>query len=207
MKGGRQLMGDDVRPDEQSSSQDVSNPNPALKPKSNKKTVIIISIIALIIIAILGSIIWYLVTRADKPQKKVSRGVVATADNVDELIKQDEASNGVAEGYTAQMNMDWNFGSSTEPSSNAYVKNSEENEHTIYFDVVLSNAAHTETEGEILYSSPYIPVGSEISDIALEKHLDPGDYNAIVVYHIVDEENDNEELSTVNVAITLHIQG
>jgi len=56
---------------------------------------------------------------------------------------------------------------------------------------------------ELLYSSPYIPVGSILEEITLVKELPAGDYDTIVKYHLVDD--DMKELSTVSVSVKLHI--
>lgn len=170
--------------------------------KSGKKAVIIVSLVFIVIIAILAAVIIQL-TKAEQPETIDGRGTLVTPDNVDEI----RASLGetTPEGaYTTEMNSSWTFKTSTEPSENAYVKNHESNTHTVYFDVNLTDAALQE-EGTLVYTSPYMPVGSELDEIALTEKLDPGNYDAVVTYHLVDENNNNEELSTVSVAVKLHI--
>ncbi len=177
--------------------------------KSSKKGVIIISIVAFVIIAILGVIIWYLIIGAEEPEEKGGRGILVTPENVDEIMEQQEAEREVKpeDYYTTNMNSSWNFKSSTEPSENAYVKNDEDNPYAVYFDVVLTNENMSE-EGRLVYTSPYIGVGEELTNFALDEELAPGDYNAILTYHIVDENDDYRDLNReVAVSITLHIQG
>lgn len=100
--------------------------------------------------------------------------------------------------YNCQMNVEWNFVDSTQPSYNAYVANSEINTRTVYFDVNL------EEDNTLVYSSPFIPVGEELKEIKLSEKLEAGDYPAVVTYHLVDDEE--KELSTVSVTVTLHIE-
>ncbi len=174
--------------------------------KSSKKSVIIISIVALIIIAAMGVVIWYLIVHADAPESRNGRGVVATPDNIDELLAEGQEEAKPEDSYTTQMTTSWNFKSSTEPSENAYVRNYDENVCAVYFDVAVLESPE-DTEGRKVYSSPYLLVGDEIKDIALDEKLAPGDYNAILTYHLVDEKNDFADLDReVAVAITLHIQ-
>ena len=73
----------------------------------------------------------------------------------------------------------------------------ESNLHTIYFDVY-----DTATD-ELLYSSPMLPVGTELNNIKLEKELQKGEYDAVVQYTLVGEEN--EEVSTVGFNITISV--
>jgi len=188
------------------SSMEENNSNQSPPTKSSKKSVIIISIAALIIIAALGVVIWYLIVHADAPESNNGRGVVATPDNIDELLEREPETPKPEDSYTTQMTTSWNFKSSTEPSENAYVRNYDDNPCAVYFDVaVLEN--EEDTEGRKVYSSPYLLVGEEIRNIALEEKLAPGDYNAILTYHLVDEKNDFADLDReVNVAITLHVQ-
>ena len=55
----------------------------------------------------------------------------------------------------------------------------------------------------MIYSSPMLPVGTDIKDIKLEKPLAAGDYNAVVMYTLVDE--NYEEVSSVGFKITISI--
>ena len=100
--------------------------------------------------------------------------------------------------YTCEMNVEWNFKSAAEASYNAYVANSKFNTHTVYFDVNLKDS------GELVYSSPYIPVGAQLDEIKLLTELAKGDYDAIVTYYLVND--DKEVLSNVSVAVMLHVE-
>lgn len=170
---------------------------------TNRLPVILIAVIAILIIAALVAVIVLLLKR--EPEVVESgptpagyvRGTVLTEDNVEEVLAQ--RAEPVAAGYyNCTMNMEWHFEDSSKASYDAYVLNSTMNTHTVYFDVNL------EETNELVYSSLYIPVGLGVDEIQLSSALEAGVYPAIVTYHLVDE--DNNELSTVAVTVTLYIE-
>lgn len=169
---------------------------------NNKSMKIIIAVFAVIVLALIG-VVAFLLTRPKEvtvaepaEQSTDARGVLVTPDNVDEIIAsiQEPIQDG---SYMTSMNVDWTFEDGTSPSSDAYVENAPENTRMVYFDVILSDTSET------VYSSPFIPVGSRLSGLTLEKDLDAGSYEAVVVYHLVDD--DKQEISTVSVSVNLHI--
>jgi hypothetical protein len=124
------------------------------------------------------------------------RGIVAMPENVDEL--REKAQQPIEDGYyETRMNVDWVFPSSSKPSENAYVENSENNRRTVYFDLVLADT------GELVYSSPFIPIGAKLENFALDAKVPAGDHKGVVTYHLVDD--DYQELTTVSVTVTLRI--
>ena len=171
---------------------------------TQSRMLMVVIIIAVLVVAVLVGVIVFLMSKpADQPIADDNRGVdgvratVLTEENYEEVLSQ--ANEPVADGYySCKMNVEWNFVNATEPSYNAYVANSTFNTRTVYFDVNL------EESGDLVYSSPYIPVGAELKEITLDTKLSAGDYPAIVTYYLVDD--DYEELSTVSVAVTLHIE-
>lgn len=170
---------------------------------TNRLLMILAAIIAVIVIVALVVVIILLLKR--EPQVVESgpapagyvRGTVITEDNVDEVLAQ-KAEPVVAGYYNCTMNVEWHFEDSSKASYDAYVLNSTINTHTVYFDVNL------EETNELVYSSLYIPVGLAVDEIQLSSKLEAGIYPAIVTYHLVDE--DNNELSTVAVTVTLYIE-
>ncbi len=171
--------------------------------KTNRRPVILITAAASIVILALVTVIILLLKRGpvvvepDPTPAGYVRGTVITEDNVDEALAQ-AAEPVVAGYYNCTMNMEWHFEDSSKASYDAYVLNSTINNYTVYFDVNL------EESGELVYSSPFIPVGSELDQIQLSSELAAGTYPAIVTYHLVDE--DHNELSTVAVTVTLYIE-
>ena len=124
------------------------------------------------------------------------RGTFVTPENADEIKDSlDDEIEGAS--YTTCMTIDWNFHDGKSASTTAYVENRTVNTHTVYFDV------HLNSTGEMVYSSPYLPLGSKLEKFALDVDLPAGDYPATVTYVLVDE--DYNEVSAVSVAITIHV--
>lgn len=172
------------------------------KVKDNKggKTIIIAGVI--IIIALLGVIIFLLVSgREDKEEETEKRNVVVNEGNAEDVAAQmiEEGQEYVEPGYyTVSMDTDWHFSKGDAVSDDAWVDNLAENTNDIYFDVFLA-----EDEGEAIYQSPVIPRGSHLEQIALDKPLEKGTYDCVIVYHLVDEEQ--ETVSTLRVAFTITV--
>ena len=126
----------------------------------------------------------------------LDRGFVDES-NTDDIMS--DLSDQVEEGmFECKMTTTWTFEDAASASPNSYVANVESNRHAIYFDV------YEEQTEELLYSSPILPVGSEIKDIKLNKELPVGDYNAVVMYTLVNE--DYEEVSTAGFRIKISIK-
>jgi hypothetical protein len=167
--------------------------------KKGKKAALVIIILA--IIAVLVGVIIYLLLSRDKPEDDNDlRNRVITADNLDEAIA--DMDHGAAEAgyYTVTMNNDWTFPTGDSASTDAYVENDVENTNDVYFDLFIAG----DEENPIL-ESPVIPRGGSLTNITLDKDLDPGNYNCIMVYHLIDE--DQNTLSTLKVAVTITIDG
>lgn len=158
-----------------------------------------------VLLAALAVCIVLLLSRKDDSQEKViERSAASEALErgfVDEESAGDimeEMADKVAEGmFECEMTMSWTFEDANSVSPNAYVANSENNLHTLYFDV------YDRSNDELLYSSPMLPVGSALKEIKLEKELTAGDYDAVVMYTLVDE--DYEEVSKVGFNITISV--
>ena len=130
------------------------------------------------------------------PPTALDRGFVNEG-NVDDIMS--ELSEKVEEGmFECMMSTSWTFEDGASSSPNSYVANVESNRHAFYFDVY---EAQTD---ELLYSSPILPVGSEIQNIKLDKQLSAGDYDAVVMYTLVNEAY--EEVSTVGFRITITVK-
>ena len=128
------------------------------------------------------------------------RNVVVTEDNVQEVIEQlseQAEQEPVAPGYyTVTMTNEWHFADGKAVSDDAFVANDERNTNDVYLDVVLA-----ENEDEVIYSSPVIPLGAELHDIALDTELDAGTYDCIAIYHLVDEDQNTVDTLRVRLAI------
>lgn len=151
-------------------------------------------IIAFVVLCAALVVCVVLLFQKTKP-KELDRGFVDES-NKDTVME--DMGDKVAEGmFECKMTTSWVFEDGKSESPNAYVANVENNLHTIYFDV------YEKATEELLYSSPMLPVGTELDNIKLEKELQKGEYDAVVMYTLVDE--DNEEVSTVGFDITISI--
>ena len=174
-------------------SKDAANENiiEQAKINKNKKPLIAVIIIAVIIIGILIGIILYLLPR---PEAKPYNNVV-TPDNVDEVISQmEEESKTPVGSYEVSMNTDWVFPDSNSASTNAYVENAVTN-----FTIALADDPETD-----IFKSPYLEVGSHLADIKLDTAPSQGIHDAIITYHLVDEEFN--DLSSVSMYMTITIE-
>lgn len=170
--------------------------------KKTKKGGFVLGAAAVIIIAVLiGVIIFLLLSQKAEPEEE-KRNVVITPENVEQVLQElAETQETVAPGYyTATMNTTWRFAAGDEPSYDAVVENVEANTNDVYFDVVLES-----DETKVLYKSPVIPRGGRLEEIVLDEHLEAGSYDCVVIYHLIDEEQNT--LSTLRIGITIIIEG
>ncbi|MDR1246042.1 MAG: hypothetical protein LBK57_03330 [Clostridiales Family XIII bacterium] len=166
---------------------------------SINKFVVIAVVLALVVITVLIIVIVRLLN-APEPAPTETRiggvGTVATIENIESI--RSKLNEPVADGYyETRMNVEWTFETWDTPSENAYVANSENNTRTVYFTLSL------EETNEIIYTSPDIPVGSQLTNFALDRNPGAGEHSAIATYRLLDD--DGNELSNVSVSVTLHI--
>jgi len=177
-----------------------STENKNSQKKGGMKPVIIIG--ALVIVALVVVIVVLLKQKnAQNEQKEEKRDVIVTQDNVEEIIEQMDTEEFMEPGYyTVTMNNDWHFANGTAASDNAHVENVPENTNDVYFDLFLAG-----DEENAIYKSPVIPRGGTLENITLDTPLDAGSYDCVMVYHLVDE--NQETVSTLRVTVTLNIEG
>lgn len=164
----------------------------------SKKAKAAIVIGCVVIIALLVTIIVLLLRgKEDGPEPLDKRSVVVNEDNVDQVIQQMKDEKYVPPGYyNSQMTTTWHFANGEAVSEDAYVANAEQNTNDVYFDVVLE-----EDESKVLYKSPVIPRGGELDEIKLDTKLSKGEYPAVVIYNLVDGEQNT--VSTLRVGIKI----
>ncbi len=159
------------------------------KKVRRKKRLIIIAFIVL-----LAALIICILLLLRKPEDE-GRNIV-DRDNVDTVME--DMTDKVEEGmFECMMTTEWTFENGDSESPNAYVANVENNRYTIYFDV------YEKETNELLYSSPLLPVGTEIRNIKLDKKLAAGEYKAVVMYSLVDD--DEQEVSSAGFNITISV--
>ncbi len=172
------------------------------KVKEGKNGKIAVLVCAAVIIALLGIIIFLLASRKEeKEETPERRNVIVNESNAESVAEQmaEEGQEYVEPGYyTVSMNTDWHFTKGDAVSDDAWVDNLAENTNDVYFDVFL-----LENEDEAIYQSPVIPRGGYLEQIALDKPLSKGKYDCVIVYHLVDDEQ--ETISTLRVAFTITV--
>ena len=173
------------------------------KQNKTKKGGFVFGIIAVAIIAILTGVIIFLLLSQNAEPEEEKRNVVVTPENVESVLDdlaKTEAQKTVAPGYyTATMNTTWHFATGDEASYDAVVENVETNTNDVYFDIVLE-----EDESKVLMKSPVIPRGGRLEDITLDESLEAGNYDCVIIYHLVDE--DQNTLSTLRISITIIVE-
>lgn len=165
----------------------------------SKKAKAAIVIGSVVIIALLVTVIVLLLRGKEEEEKEPlsKRNTVVTKDNVDEVVEQLAEEPYVPPGYyTSRMTTTWNFATGDAVSEDAYVANVTQNTNDVYFDVVLE-----EDESKVIYKSPIIPRGSELDGIKLDTKLSKGEYPAVVIYNLVDGEQNT--VSTLRVGIKI----
>lgn len=169
------------------------------KGKGGIKAVIIGSVAIIVMLVI---VIIVLLTRQgkDDSEGKAKRNVVVNQENAEEIAEELASQEYVAPGYyNVQMTTMWHFQTGDVVSQDAYVANDEGNTNDVYFDVFLA-----EDESTPILESPIIPRGAEFDSIALDTPLEAGTYDCIMVYHLVDEEQNG--ISTLRVGFTIIVE-
>ncbi len=172
--------------------------------KKDNKLVIILAIIFAIVAVVIVGVVAFLLGRKESTNETDGREVGGTVRTV---VDEESAANvmdqmrqEVEEGmFVCNMSMKWTFENGSAESQDAYVSNSENNTHPIYFDVYLDGS------DEPIYSSPVLPVGTEITNFKLDKVLEAGDYEATVIYTLLKDVESQEELSRAGFVIKLTV--
>lgn len=165
----------------------------------SKKAKAAIVIGSVVIIALLVTVIVLLLRGKEEPKDEggEKRNVVVTKENAEQVAQEMANSEYVPDGYyTTSMTTTWNFATGDATSEDAYVGNVTSNTNDVYFDVVLE-----EDESQVIYKSPVIPRGGELDGIKLDTKLKKGTYPCIVIYHLVDKEQNT--VSTLRVGIKI----
>ena len=170
--------------------------------KKNNRVLIAVILLGVIVIGVLVGVIVMLLNRSEPEaprEERPMRATVINEDNVEQELQRMAQEDYVAPGYyEVTQTMDWVFPDGTTPSTNAYVENALSNTNAVYFDVTLQST------GEIVYSSPIIPVGSYLNNFALDTDLDAGTYSCTLTYHLVDE--NQRSISELTLALTIIVE-
>lgn len=169
--------------------------------RKDRKNVILTFAVAILVIALAVTMGLLLKKNGTDPEEKIGstpkRNVVVNERNVESVAAEMAAEDYVEPGYyTVNMATEWHFFAGDAVSDNARVDNVAGNTNPVYFDVFLA-----EDETELIYSSPVIPVGSFLENIVLDQPLEKGNYDCVIVYHLVDD--DQNTISTLRVAMKI----
>jgi hypothetical protein len=192
------------------SDNSVGTNQPETKKTGSNKVIILIGIA--IIILLLVVIVILLLRKptasestsspAAQASQEPKREVLVSEDNIEVVIEQMEeetASYSPPGMYVAQMNFEWHFTSGDAESYDSYVANAIENTTDVYFDLFLADDMDNS-----IYESPIIPVGSVVRNVRLNKDLDAGTYDSVLVYTMVD--GNQNSLGTVSFTVTLIVE-
>jgi len=197
-------MTNDKKTTERSEESQRNMPEKKTEKKKKLKPVNIAVISMAVLLAVASAVIIWFITRDSNPveheisghQVPGSRGTVTALDNISDIL--DDLGTPIDDSYyITEMNVNWVFDRWDIPSSTAFVGNSIDNRRTVYFDL------HLRETGELVYSSPFIPVGGQLREFALDTEVPAGNHSAIVTYYLVDD--NYEEITTVSVTVTLII--
>lgn len=169
--------------------------NAQIGGKKNRKVVSPIVVIVPIVLILVAVGIFLIMSE----EEKIPANLVVTPDNVEEVLGQlkDEDKTPVG-SYEVMMTTNWTFDNGTAVSKDASIKNVVNNNNTVYVTIT-----HPDT-GEEIYKSPYIPVGSTLNNIKLDKDLPAGKYKATLTYHLIDESY--KEVSTTALYVTINVK-
>lgn len=172
----------------------------AKQSKSLGKGGIVAIVVSVAVVIVLLVIIVILLARKNEPEEEVKRNVVVTQENVSEVVDEMLAQEYVEPGYySTSMSTTWHFATGDAVSEDAYVENEAKNTNDVYFDVFLAD----DEENPIL-QSPVIPRGARLDGIALDTPLDAGTHDCVMVYHLVDDEQNT--LSTLRIGFTIIVE-
>ncbi len=181
------------------------------KSKDNKKLLIVI-IIILAVLLVAGAIVLAFVL--GKKSSEGTAGNIADDSNNRQVVSstrlivdQESATNAfeemrqeVEDGmFECMMTFDWTFENGESESKDAYVANSVNNRKPLYFDVYLKDT------DELIYSSPVLPVGTELTNIKLDTPLAAGKYKASCRYSLLKDEESQEILSSARFVVNITV--
>ncbi|WP_026670903.1 hypothetical protein [Butyrivibrio sp. AE3006] len=176
--------------------------------KGNKTVVILLGVIIVLLIAVVG-VFGAMLLKSNKANEELQqaatetqekREVVVSQDNAEELAEEMIQQEYVEPGYyEVVMSTTWHFPTGDEESKDSYVENVPSNTNDVYFDLFLSD-----DEEHTIYESPIIPRGEKLENIKLNTKLEAGTYDCLMIYHLVDE-NQNS-VSEVRVGLNVIVE-
>lgn len=125
------------------------------------------------------------------------RGIILNDDNAKSVLA-DYVNKQVEEGFFETcMTNEWVFKDGISDPTKVYIKNEKTNSKMFFFDVYDENE-------KMIYSSPYLAVGSEMPQFELAEIPEKGIHEGKMMYHLVND--DKSEISKFAVAVTIDIR-
>ena len=165
--------------------------------KGFNATTLLLGVLVLLVAGMAGYII--MTRSAPQESEKARRSVLVTEDNIDEVVRQSKTDLPVVSSYIVSMNSDWTFPDGDSESTNAFVANSKRNNWPVWFDVTLN-------DGRTVFESPVMPVDTNIQKFKLDESLPQGTYSGSVTYHVVDDDQNQNELTSLSVGVTIRVE-
>ena len=164
-------------------------------------------VIGSVVIIVLSGVIVALVLRGKEGATQgpdadpEQRNLVMSSENEDDVVTEMTNTDYIPPGYyNVKMTNEWHFANGGATSEDAYVINDKGNTNDVYFDVVLAD-----DEDRVIYKSPVIPRGEELWGIKLDESLGAGTYECVLIFHLVDGEQNT--VSTLRVGVTVIVEG
>ncbi len=186
---------------------------------TSSKAMSIVIIVLLVILVAVGVVIAYKLLTGDENDGSggsgsglVSRdiletrdviggtGAVLTPENYQSILSEFREPDPDTR-YTVSTSAYFRFDKNGVALESTFVGNHEDNHRTVYFDLFLKGTG--DEPDELLYSSPYITVGAEVRDFTLSRALPEGEHDVRIVYHLVDDENEYADVTTLSMSETL----
>lgn len=172
--------------------------------KNNKNKIFaLVGIVSLVLVAALSIYTIYYINNSRQEEDGIEvsgdiepsgSSIVVKEDNRDYLSEiNDKVERGMIQ---VRMTQNWVFQDGCK-TSNAYLANSVRNTTDMRFVITLADT------GEVIMTSPDVPVGSCIEDFPLSVELEPGVYDAVIAHQQVEN---GEVINTVRTSIRITVK-
>jgi Na+-transporting NADH:ubiquinone oxidoreductase subunit NqrC len=179
--------------------------NAGRKQSPGKGGIIAVIVICVVAVLVLVAVAVVLLKKPKNQQEEAEesitkRNVVVTQNNVDEVVESMAMAEYIEPGYySVSMTNEWHFATGDAVSEDAFVENKAENTNDVFFDVFLASDEETP-----ILQSPVIPRGASLDKISLDTPLEAGTHDCIMIYHLVDE--DQNTMSTLRIAFKIIVE-
>ena len=171
------------------------------KSKKGKTFTIALVMVLLVTVGALGAVCVHLYQKGNEKEetttvdRNVSGSAIVVSDDNRDLQNQinEKAKDG---RIVIKMTQNWIFEDDC-TKSNAYIANSERNTTDLRFEISLADT------GEVIMTSPDVPVGSCIENFGLNKALTAGEYDVVVAHQQI---KDGQIYATVRTSAKITVK-